>query len=839
MIETTIFHYRIIDKLGEGGMGVVYKAEDTRLKRFVALKFLPTNLTTDVEAKERFIQEAQAASALDHPNICTIYEINETGEGQLFIAMAFYGGETLQKKVGSWQSPVGSRQLPVSSVIDIATQIGKGLAEAHQHGIFHRDIKPANIMVLSDGLVKILDFGLAKLAGSNSITKSGTTLGTAAYMSPEQILGGKVDQRTDIWSLGVVMYEMLTGKPPFRGEHDQSIVYAILHETPEPISKLRPEVSSSLEQIIARALIKDQEMRYASVNELLQALENLQLPKGATAQRKIPDVSTWENTIVVLDFTNITGNPADDWLAGGIAETVTVDFKRISALRVISREMVARAIAQLPQQKVTEEKMIDLGNMLKVRWIVWGAYQKLGDTIRITARCTEVATGSLAGSAKVDGTMDDIFKLQDQLITALMDSLNLVLSRSEIKKIQIPETIELKAYEYYAKGRQLFYQFNIEGFQEAQNYYEKAIALDPNYALAYSGLGSSYIFRFIAQTNPQDLELGMTYLQKALQLDPELAEPYLYLAYAYFRKEQFDESIQMGLRAVELEPNDHLSFYYLAAAYWGNAATGLKTEHYADAIRQFKKAYELQPNYIATAMNLGYLYMLLGQYHEAQTYLDRAVEIEDSGKTVLVKFFGGLTLRGNLALRRHEFEQAIDYYQRSLVRLEGIQHVYRESLMAQTYCGLGQVNFCLKNYDQALACYQKAVEMITAAPKAMGMGYILTRARLGLARVYHQLGQAQEASAQFNVAATLFRQKQGYNFNMTWEGNDAHAYYDFASYHALVNHPEEALECLQKAVQCGWADLPTLETEESFELVRDNLEFQKMVQDLKTRKPLS
>lgn len=482
--------------------------------------------------------------------------------------------------------------------------------------------------------------------------------------------------------------------------------------------------------------------------------------------------------------------------------------------------------------------MIDLGNMLKVRWIVWGAYQKMGNNIRITARCTEVATGSLAGTAKIDGTIDDIFKLQDQLITSLMDTLHLALSRSEIKKIQIPETIELKAYEYYAKGRQLFYQFNIEGFQEAQDYYEKAIALDPNYALAYSGLGSALIFRFIAQTNVQDLELGMAYLQKALQLDPELAEPYLYLAYAYFRKEQFDKSIQLGLRAVELEPNDHLSFYYLAAAYWGQAATGLKTEHYADAIRQFKKAYQLQPNYIATSMNLGYLYMLQGKYHEAQAYLDRAVEIEDSGKTMVVKFFGGLMLRGNLAFRRHEYEQACDYYQRSLARLEGIQHVYRESLMAQTYCGLGQVNLNLSNYDNALVSYQKAVEIINSAPKAMGMGYILTRARLGLAKAYHQLGVIQNANEQYETARSLVTRKQGYNFNMTWEGNDAHTYYDFASYHAFVNHPQEAMEYLQKAIQCGWADLPTLESDDSFSLVRGKTEFQKIVQDLRMRKPM-
>ncbi len=831
MIGKTISHYKILEKLGEGGMGVVYKAEDTRLKRYVALKFLPTTLTADTAAKKRFIQEAQTASALDHPNICTIYEINETDEGQLFIAMAQYGGQTLRHLLLSGP-------LTVTRVLEIAIQIVKGLAKAHQHGIIHRDIKPANIIVTGEGLVKILDFGLAKLVGAQSITTPGTMLGTTAYMSPEQILGGIVDQRTDVWSLGVLMKKMLTGKPPFRGDYAQAIVYSILHETPEPISKIRPEVPPEWEQMIARMLMKDVTMRYSTARELLPVLENLQTPKGRSVRRAVPEIEAWQNTIVVLDFTNITANPADDWLAGGIAETVTVDFKRISALKVVSREMVARAIAQLPQQKVTEEKMIDLGNLLKVRWIVWGAYQKMGHTIRITARCTEVATGSLVGSAKIDGILDDIFKLQDQLITALMDALNLVLSRSEIKKIQIPETIELKAYEYYAKGRQLFYQFNVASLQEAQKYYQKAIELDPEYALAYSGLGSALIFRFIAQTSVPDLELGITYLQQALQHDPDLAEPYIWLAYAYFRQEKFQASIQAGLRAAELEDNNHLSFYYLAAAYWGQAATEFKTEHYADAIRHFKRGNELQPNYQPTPMNLGYLYMFHGQYQEAQGYLDQAVAIEDSGRTLVVKFVGALTLRGNLAVRQQQYEQARDYYQRSLIRLEGIQHVYRDSLIALTYCGIGQVHFQLNHFDQAREAYQQAVAAITAAPRAIGIGYVLTRARLGLAKTYHQFAMTREASSQSETAISLLTRKQEFNFNMIWEGNDAQAYYDIASYHAFVNRPKEAREYLQKAIDCGWADLPTLESDASFNLLRDNSEFQKIIQHLKMRKSL-
>jgi tetratricopeptide (TPR) repeat protein/tRNA A-37 threonylcarbamoyl transferase component Bud32 len=831
MIGKTISHYRILEKLGEGGMGVVYKAEDSKLKRHVALKFLPTNLTADEEAKERFIQEAQSASALDHPNICTIYEINQTEEGQMFIAMAYYGGEILKNKIAS-------RQLAVSTVIDITQQIGKGLAKAHQHGIFHRDIKPANVMVLSDGLVKILDFGLAKLIGSKSITKPGTVLGTTAYMSPEQLLGGEVDQRTDVWSLGVVMYEMLTGKQPFRGEYDQAIVYSIMHEAPDPLSQFRPEISPDLEQIIARAVIKDKEMRYGSVTELLQALENLQAPKGTSVRRAVPDVETWENTIVVHDFTNITANPADDWLAGGIAETVTVDFKRISALKVISREMVARAVAQLPLQKVTEEKMIDLGNMLKVRWIVWGAYQKMGNTIRITARCTEVATGSLAGTAKVDGVIDDIFNLQDQLITSLMDTLHLALSRSEIKKIQIPETIELKAYEYYAKGRQLFYQFNLASLQEAQQFYEKAIELDPNYALAYSGLGSAFIFRFIAQTNLQDLELGIANLNKALQIDPGLVEPYLWLSYAYQRKLKYDEAIQVGLRAIELDDMNYQGYYYLGGAYYGQAMNEYKSERYGDAIRYLKKSAELQPNYQPTPMILGYIYVLHGQYQDAQPYLDRAVEIEDSGRTTIAKFVGALTLRGNLELRQQQWHQASDYYQRSIMRLEGIQHVYRDNFLSLTYCGIGQLNFHLKNYDKAIEAYQQAIDVISKSPRTISAGYFIVRVHLGLAKTFHQLGMTREAKGEFEKALPLFSQKQQFNFSPNWEACDAQMYYDVASYHALVNHQQEALEYLQKAIDCGWSDLPTLESDDSFSLVRDKEDFKKMVQDLKTQKPV-
>jgi serine/threonine protein kinase len=266
MIGQTISHYKILEKLGGGGMGIVYKAEDTKLKRMVALKFLPPHVSLDNEVKERFMHEAQAASALDHNNICTIYEIGESEDGQMYMAMALYEGETLQDKIE--RGP-----LPLEEALNIAAQIGEGLAKAHEKEIVHRDIKPANIMITSDGVAKILDFGLAKLSGRTKLTKEGTTLGTVAYMSPEQVRGEPVDKRTDIWALGVILYEMIAGKSPFEADYEQAIMYSIMNEEPEPISGDVPE---ELQNVISGALEKDPEKRFQSVDQIVSQLKKMQ-----------------------------------------------------------------------------------------------------------------------------------------------------------------------------------------------------------------------------------------------------------------------------------------------------------------------------------------------------------------------------------------------------------------------------------------------------------------------------------------------------------------------------------------------------------------------------------
>lgn len=374
MIGRTISHYRILEKLGGGGMGVVYKPEDTKLKRPVALKFLPPELTTDPEAKERFIREAQAASAFQHNNICSVHDIDETDDGQMFICMDLYKGETLRKKIA--RGP-----LKVEEAVDIAIQVALGLAEAHEHGIIHRDIKPANIMITDDGTAKIVDFGLAKLTGATKITRDRAAPGTAAYMSPEQIQGGEVDHRTDVWSFGVLLYEMITGRPPFRGEGEPVIGYRVLNESPTPVSLLRPDVPKEILKVIDRSLQKDRNARPRSMAEILEMLgerraRRLGLHLAAVSSKWRAWIITssivlvlavalyflWEamfadrialestDNVVVYDFQNQTGQPVYDH---SLTEAVLVSLQQSRHVRVLPRDRVAyaRELLRIPNNQ--------------------------------------------------------------------------------------------------------------------------------------------------------------------------------------------------------------------------------------------------------------------------------------------------------------------------------------------------------------------------------------------------------------------------------------------------------------------------------------------------------
>ena len=379
MIGETISHYRILEKLGEGGMGVVYKAEDIKLQRTVAIKFLPPDLARDPEARARFIQEAQAASTLDHPNICTIHEINETAEGQIFICMSYYEGVTLKKKIEH-------EPLTLEEAIGIAECIVRGLVKAHGNSVVHRDIKPANILVTADGQVKILDFGLAKLAGQKRLTRTGTTVGTVAYMSPEQTRGDAITFSTDIWSLGVVLYEMITGRLPFEGEYEQAVIYSIVNEPPRSIRDLRSDVPFELEQVVIKALAKDPDERYVQASDILSDLGSIKRTIESKAEMEVTAEPEPVPSIAVLPFVNMSPDPENEYFGDGLAEELINALTQLKELHV-----AARTSAFTFRGRETDIR--EIGKKLDVSTVLEGSVRRAGNRLRIMAQLINIADG--------------------------------------------------------------------------------------------------------------------------------------------------------------------------------------------------------------------------------------------------------------------------------------------------------------------------------------------------------------------------------------------------------------------------------------------------------------
>jgi serine/threonine protein kinase/Tfp pilus assembly protein PilF len=565
MIGQTISHYRILEKLGEGGMGVVYRAKDTKLDRMVALKFLPHDLASSAEDRARFVQEAKAASMLNHPNIATIYEINDAGP-DMFIAMELVEGKNLKHLL------MEGRQ-STKEIIEIGVQIAEGLKAAHEKGVVHRDIKPDNIMVTGEGRIKIMDFGVAKIGNQQNLTKTGVTVGTISYMAPEQIQGGEVDQRADLWSLGVILYELSGHGLPFRGEHEAAIMYEILNVDPKDIRTVNAEVPAALQSVISRLLQKDPARRISSAAEVVELLKQTGAP---------PPASGMEKSVAVLYFENMSPDKESDYFCAGMTEDIITDLSKIKELKVASRSDV------LPLRN-KELNIRQAGESLNVTHILEGSIRKAANKIRITAQLIDVETGFHVWAERFDRLIEDIFEIQSDVSQKIAEALKISLTDSERESIAHKPTEDLRAYDFYMRGRDLLSRRGKKNAETAIQMFENAIRIDPNFTTSYAGLAeaASYMYAWYdgdARWLGKMIEMS----QKTLALDPTSVDAMFSMGTMYFHQKRYTEARRYWEKAIEYQPD-----YYEAYRWLGIIAD--VTGDYDAAIRYYERGAAIKP----------------------------------------------------------------------------------------------------------------------------------------------------------------------------------------------------------------------------------------------------
>jgi eukaryotic-like serine/threonine-protein kinase len=852
MIDEQVSHYQLLEHLGEGGMGVVYKAQDLRLGRTVALKFLPPETSRDAIAKERFIREARAASALDHPNICTIYEVDETADGRLFLAMAHYTGENLRQRLAARGA------LPVADAIAIALQVARGLAAAHAAGIVHRDIKPANVMLPPGAEAKILDFGLAKIGQDpRQLTRTGSTMGTLAYMSPEQAQTGAADARSDLWALGVILYEMLGGQAPFTAAGEAAVLYRIVHEEPKPLADRRGDLPGVVE-VVAALLQKDPQERLQSAAELVTALDSLArgsalaatavvgtaslrsrqllpsrrrrrwrwsaaavlavaLASGAWYALSRPPQSTSTN-LAVLPFRNLTGDASRDYFAEGLSSVLTQQLAAISGLNVVGRSETA-------SYREGERPARDIARELGVSALVTGEVVRLdGERLRAQANLLSPESGQIRWSAPAEGTPEEIMRWQARIAEEIADELRLALTSAERKRLGRRPTDSPEAYDLYLRAVRLFDDWEKPQTPDMQiALLERALELDRRFALAQAALSRALLLAYDSDRDAAHLQRAITAADAALAVDSGEPDARLARAAALRRTGRGAEAIGELLQLVAMHPQHDAAYVELADAY---KELGEPAKREAS----LRQSIAIRPEYWSHWLRLGGTLLDAGSYDQAREAYEKAHELAPAM----------LAPRQNLAV----LEIVSGNYEAAIRRYEELPNPGSD---AATQTNLGTAYFYTGDLVKAERAFATAIRL---EPKA-------AMHHANLADVLSRSGRAADAKAEYSAAAALAEQELLLNpsserrqlrhaFYLAKAGECARAgvvasavaarmqasassAHTLAQVHACCGRRHEALRAVHEALRLGYS-AKVLRDEDEFSTLREDAEFLQLLE---------
>lgn len=747
MIPETLSHYRVIRELGSGGMGQVYLAEDTRLGRQVAIKFLPASYQYDPERRTKFLAEARATSALRSPHIAAIYDIGEH-EGAMYLVMEFVEGELLSERIK--RGPLQSRES-----LDIAMQIADALSEAHSIGIVHCDVKSSNLMINERGTVKLLDFGIAAVTSAKEAepedrttpvgqqTAIGVVAGSVSYMSPEQALGRQVDHRSDIFSLGVVVYEMLTAHLPFEGETTVEIIDQIIHTEPMPVTRLNYSVPADLERIVRKCLEKDRERRYQSVRDLLIDLRNLQRDSDSGSQPTTsglrrntqvvarPRSRRAIDSLAILPFANLSGEPELEYLSDGVTEGLINNLSRLPKLRVMARSTVFRYRGR----EVPDPQQV--GSELAVRAVLLGRLLKRDLSLIIKLELVDTNDGSLLWGEQYVREAADILALEQEISTEISEQLRLKLTSAQKRSLAKRSTENKEAYQLYLKGRYHWNMRSEEGIRKSVEFFEQAIALDPTFALAYAGLADSYNLLGSYAAKPAAtlfLRAKATAL-KALSLDDKLAEAHAALAAVKLWRDFDWEGGERGFRkAIDLNPsysNAHLwlALYLAAMGSLDEALSEIRfalaldplsrvinlnlarilyfARRFDEGIQQCLKTIEMFPDYSIAYRRLGMTYGEKGMFKEAEIEFKKALEMSEKDSETMSAMAYVYSSSG----RTNEAEAILA----QLTELADEDYVSPYSL-ARVHIGLGQIDQAFAQLDRTYQEHHGILTYIRVEP---------------------------------------------------------------------------------------------------------------------------